>query len=255
MADPFSAISPLPRIDPSVTTASQREALRTIFQGFNSGVWLVGGTALAGYYAQHRVSYDLDLFVVTERHHQATILAVKSLAGKGWELANILHTPNFFHVEVSAPDGSFTIDVVIDEHLHTIGQAQKTEDGVMVASLATLVAMKCACLISRCSEKDLYDLWWCLKINPLSMEEMILRGAQVDGGLNCEALLISVGGSTLRREACSFVIPGSGVTADHVFETITELKLQFIEDLKKIYRSLPPSERAAALKASKRDMK
>jgi len=251
----LSTLTPFPHIDSTVTTMAQREALQTIFQGLDFGVWLVGGTALAGYYARHRVSYDLDLFAATKSHHQATVLAIKTLADKGWGLANVVHTPHFFHVEVKAPGSSFTIDAVLDSPLHTIGKAHTTEDGVTVASLDTLFAMKCACLISRCAEKDLYDLWWYLEKNPVSMEEMIVHGAQFDGGVNCEALLISVGGSTLRREACGFIVPGSGVTADNVFNTISLLKKEFVIKLKKIYKSLPASERASVLRESAKDMK
>ena len=44
---------------------------------------LVGGTALAGYYAGHRRSDDLDLFVRDEAACRAAVLAVKSLVTLG----------------------------------------------------------------------------------------------------------------------------------------------------------------------------
>lgn len=55
---------------------------------------------------------------------------------------------------------------------------------MIVAALRTLLAMKTAALLSRCAEKDLYDLLWLLgRYKELSLPEVIELGASVDAGV------------------------------------------------------------------------
>ena len=61
-----------------VLPAQLHAALAHVFaQGIRDRM-LVGGTAIAGYYAGHRRSDDLDLFVRDAKAHRATVLAVGS---------------------------------------------------------------------------------------------------------------------------------------------------------------------------------
>jgi hypothetical protein len=61
------------------------------------GVMLVGGTALAGYYAGHRRSDDLDLFTEDPPAQAATVLAVRSLAEIGCTFTAERSSPRFHH--------------------------------------------------------------------------------------------------------------------------------------------------------------
>ena len=84
MAPLFSrTLIPRKTISATTSPAPLREALLHIFENTGGGLWLVGGTALAGYYAEHRRSDDLDLFAIDEPAHRAAILAVKSLVRLG----------------------------------------------------------------------------------------------------------------------------------------------------------------------------
>ncbi|MEW6751646.1 MAG: nucleotidyl transferase AbiEii/AbiGii toxin family protein [Candidatus Latescibacterota bacterium] len=58
-------------------------ALTRVFAQGISGCVLVGGTALAGYYAEHRRSDDLDLFTRDEPPFRAAVLAARSVAALG----------------------------------------------------------------------------------------------------------------------------------------------------------------------------
>ena len=54
-------IKPLERMSKKSTSPALYEALKIIFSHVDKDVWLVGGTALAGFYAAHRQSDDIDL--------------------------------------------------------------------------------------------------------------------------------------------------------------------------------------------------
>ena len=59
-----------------VLPAPLLRALQHVFAQGLSGCMLVGGTALAGFYAGHRRSDDLDLFTETGEDQSAAVLAV-----------------------------------------------------------------------------------------------------------------------------------------------------------------------------------
>ena len=74
-----------------------------------------------------------------------------------------------------------------------------------IASLTTLLRMKSAALVSRSSEKDLYDLIQLFNIfSDLNIATFIALGQSIDSGVNAESMLASIGGTTLRQEACDF---------------------------------------------------
>lgn len=249
-------IKPRGYISEKASPPALREALLYIFSQCGKGLWLVGGTALAGYYAEHRRSDDLDLFAVDPMVHREAALAVKSLKKKGAQLSNERTTPNFYHADVGFRDHKFTIDVVLDEYLHKIGQAIRAEDGVWVADIPTLFATKSACLVSRCSEKDLFDLDWMIsQWKEFHVSELIRYGSQIDGGLNVETLLFSIQNARLRKEACHFLLPKSSLTVEQAYKKIVGLQKRFIKDLLEYERGLPMSPEVRALSQAYRDQK
>ena len=79
-----------------VLPAPLLQALKHIFSKGLEHTWLVGGTALAGFYAGHRRSDDLDLFVSADAFAQ-THRAVQSLKTElGAELSNESRTPMYY---------------------------------------------------------------------------------------------------------------------------------------------------------------
>lgn len=244
----FEKIGSRKRISEAATPKAVRDAILRIFGDCKEGVWLVGGTALAGYYAEHRSSDDIDLFVNNENSHKAVILSVRTLQASGALFSKEMQTPQFFRTDVSWQGHKFTIDVVLDENIHRIGQAQRSDDGVLVADLRTLFAMKAACLVSRASEKDLFDLDWIFAhAGEPGMKELIAAGNQIDGGLTVETLLISLKGATLRKEACHFLLPSSDTTPAEVFHRIDTLRNKLVHSLLEYERSLPVSSDAKKL--------
>ena len=78
-------------------------------------------------------------------------------------------------------------------------------NNVEVVDLDSLFKMKAATLVSRCSEKDLYDLIWLFgQYADKSFEDLIRLGNEIDAGVNGEAILLSVAGAIIRKDACGF---------------------------------------------------
>lgn len=252
----FNNIKPKDLISPVTTPPALKEALIHIFKNTGVGLWLVGGTALAGYYAEHRRSDDLDLFAITPEAHRAAVLAVKSLQKMGAVFSNERNTPYYYHTDAQWKNHKFTIDCVLDENIELTGAAITTKEGVSVADLPTLFSQKTACLISRASEKDLFDLDWMFeKRGAIDVDEILQAGAKIDGGMNVEALLISLNGSRLRKEACHFLLTGSTLTVEKAYKKIAELKNTIIALLLEYEKRQPLNPEIKALAAAVRDRK
>jgi predicted nucleotidyltransferase component of viral defense system len=146
---------------------------------------LVGGTALSGFYAGHRRSDDLDLFTKNQNSQKAAILAAKSLVSLGAKLSYEFQTREYYKATCELKGHAFTIDIVLDENFFKAGQFQTLSNGICVASLETLLMTKAATLVSRCGEKDLYDLFWLFEHDPeLNFKKLIEQGQKIDGGVN-----------------------------------------------------------------------
>jgi hypothetical protein len=126
---------------------------------------------------------------------------------------------------------------------------------VIVADIKTLMAMKMACLVSRCSEKDLFDLDWLFaNAGTPTTAELVELGAGIDAGLSVETLLISLKGALLRKEACGFILPGSRLTKDAAYKKIIALQQKLIRSLLEYEKSLPLSSDAAALRQAVKEI-
>ena len=65
--------------------------------------------------------------------------------------------------------------------------------------------MKVAALLSRCGEKDLYDLIWLFQqFERVETGDLISMGTEIDAGMDAEAMLYSVASAPLSEEACDF---------------------------------------------------
>lgn len=198
---------------------------------------LVGGTALAGYYAGHRRSDDLDLFVRDQSALRAAVGAVEALTRLGAVLHPRQRTPQFYDATCELSDHAFTVQVVVDAPLHQVGQLSRAKDGVSVATLETLLKQKAATLVSRCSEKDLYDLQWLLQAHSdLKLDALVALGSQIDGGMTAESAVVSLVGATLRRAACDFSIAQDSAA---VYQDITTLRKSLVQAFEKLARKEP----------------
>lgn len=196
---------------------------------------LVGGTALAGFYAGHRKSDDIDLFTKSEKAQAATTLAVKSLTSNGAKKLSEQESKYFYDSSWIYKGHHFTVQVVHDATAFNVGTFHSA-DKIVVASLETIFKMKIATLVSRCSEKDLFDLYWLFQtFSDFYLSDLIAMGFEIDGGVNAENILASVSGTTLREEACDFSLNrkmSTKSTYSIIKKFQKELKIQIISFLK-----------------------
>lgn len=231
-----------PRIELARKTlaAPLRAALEHIFGQGISGCMLVGGTALAGYYAAHRRSDDIDIFTDGPASQEAAVLAAESLSAHGARLEGRQRSAQFYRTICRWRGEVFTIDAAQHPGLFKPGASVRLGNGVIVATLSTLLAMKTAALLSRCSEKDLYDLLWLLgRHKQLSLPAVIDLGACVDAGVTPEGLLIALTGSDPAVESCGFSRE-PGVTNVKIHEEITALRRMLLKEIAALAEKQPP---------------
>ena len=252
----FPNLTPKADLSPVSSPPALKETLHFIFSRVKERLWLVGGTALAGYYAEHRRSDDLDLFAEDQETFRMTVLTVKALQKEGAQLKNERSSPLYYHTDVAHRGHAFTVDIVLDEYLHRLGTAVRANDGVWVADLCSLFSMKSSCLVSRCSEKDLFDLDWLIAhAENFSAAELIRLGSLMDGGLNAETLLFSLKSATLRKEACHFLLPNSPLTVNQAHQKILDLQKFLISAVVEYEKKLPLSENGQKIKQALKDLK
>ena len=224
-----------------------RRAIQATFVGGLPDCALVGGTALAGFYACHRESDDMDLFTGNQKSQSIAVAAVKSLTTIGAVFSEELTTPSYYHALVVLDHHRFTVDVVLDTNLHRIGEFVTTSSGITVANLETLLKMKIATLVSRCSAKGFYDLVWLTENYRFpDFIEWLQLGQMIDGGATAEAMLIAIIGADLRESACGFAVK-FGISAAEVLKRITEFKVEIESRLVKHLESTPADASIAPL--------
>lgn len=212
----MATASPSAQLARQVLPAPLHRALTHVFAQQPQGCMLVGGTALAGYHAGHRRSDDIDLFVRDPPALQAAVRAIASLTEISTVIDERQRTPQFYDALCTLDEHVFTAQVVLDANLFAVGHGEPADDGVVVADLATLLKQKAATLVSRCSEKDLYDLLWLATAFPeIEPADLITFGAEIDRGVTCETVLLSLAGATLRESACHFSTTQSAGQVHH----------------------------------------
>ena len=113
-----------------------------------------------------------------------------------------------------------------------------------------------ATIVSRCSEKDLYDLKWLFEkaFSGLSLTDKFARGFEIDAGLDLESALTSLANAVLHVRACGFEID-HGVSAKIVYDEIEAFRVNLakgiIRELKAHPKSSTLSEVIAKLKSLK----
>ena len=226
-----------------VLPPSLHAAVTHVFSHGVEGAMLAGGTALAGYYAGHRRSDDLDVFAGSALAYRAAVLSVKSLREIGCSLADERSSARFYHATCRLRGHGFTVQVVLDSNLFAVGVGIKADDGVVVADLDTLLKMKAATLVSRASEKDLFDLsWFFAQAGQLDVPTLIALGQQIDGGVNAEAVLVNLVGTPMRESACGFSVTKNPA---EVFAEVARVRKGLIQGVERHLRSgtAPPIAR------------
>ncbi|MBI5881551.1 MAG: nucleotidyl transferase AbiEii/AbiGii toxin family protein [Elusimicrobia bacterium] len=215
-------------------------ALRHIFGQGLAGCGLVGGTALAGFYAGHRRSDDLDLFTDGEANQKAVVLAVRSLESLGAEVQAKTTSASYFRALCLLNGHRFNVDVCVSELLFRVGGFVTLGGGMAVADLDTMLMLKAAALASRCAEKDLYDLIWILERCPgMTLKGFVEAGQRYDAGADAEGLLIGVLGSHIEKESCGFSLDPA-LSKEAVFRQVSKFKKELSQALRTLAKGQEP---------------
>lgn len=234
-----NGIEPQTELAQKVLPRPLYDALRHVFGRLSDGCMLVGGTALAGFYFGHRRSDDMDLFTRDPQIQEIAIRAVASLQGLGAELQPGTHSPSYYRATLRWQKHSFTADVVCDPAHFKEGRSVCLPDGIVVAEIETLLMTKAATLVSRCSEKDLYDLIFILgKFPDLTLGRLVEMGHRIDGGMSAENVLLSVLGAKLEMQSCDFAM-APPLTRQTVYAKIRAFQKGLIKDLRALAKKQP----------------
>jgi hypothetical protein len=236
------------RLAKTVLPHALHQSLCHVFAQGLSGCVLAGGTALAGFYAGHRRSDDLDLFVQSESAYRAAALAVKSLRSIGVSLEVENESSQYFEGLGQLDGHLFKVTVVLDSNLFRVGVPVILSGNIHVVDLDTLFKMKAATLVSRCSEKDLYDLIWLFRHYPTrKFDDLIQLGNEIDAGVNGEAILGSVSGAILRKDACDFSL-NANLKAKMIYDEIIEFRKSLLKGLMAYLEDEPAPELGALIR-------
>ncbi|PIT98776.1 MAG: hypothetical protein COT74_13865 [Bdellovibrionales bacterium CG10_big_fil_rev_8_21_14_0_10_45_34] len=248
--------NPEPSLDLAKKTlpAQLFAALEHVFSKRIYDTVLVGGTALSGFYAGHRRSDDLDLFTKSEKAQIATVKAVGSLTELGAILISERESAFFYDSTWSLRKHDFTAQVVLDERLFAVGSFSDV-GSIKIADLKTIFKMKAATLVSRCSEKDLYDLMWLFeRFSEFEIKDLIESGNEVDGGVNTENMFASVAGTILRLEACDFALDKS-IRPQETYQRLLQFQKELKAQLFAYLKAMPTPELGKLVRQARKVLK
>lgn len=173
-------------MDPKdILTNLQKKFLDIFFKKYKESqlFFLTGGTALAAYYYEHRLSDDLDLFTLDEDVMKLIEGIFKDIVKEldvSIELARVLTNFNQFIVKSNRGE-SLKVDFVRDVGPQ-FGE-KKIANGIIVDSIDNIGANKLCAILGRTEAKDFIDLYFILK-DGVSFDFLFKLAKEKDLGMN-----------------------------------------------------------------------
>lgn len=159
----------------------QQEVLAAFFAR-QTGFFLTGGGALAGYYLDHRSTQDLDLFTVSSSLEEAEASLAAVARELGANLEGVQTAPDFRRRLLRREAESVIVDLVLDRAAQ-IDPEKRRFGRVVVDSPEEIRANKLCALLARSELRDLADLK-ALEATGYPVDARALRdAARKDGGL------------------------------------------------------------------------
>ena len=137
--------------------------------------YLTGGTALAAFHLQHRVSEDLDLFTEEPVGIEEILAFLRSLPAFGK-----IEYHHKFDRRIFVLQCSTTKILNVEFTLYPFPRCDVglSVEGVYIDSLTDILANKLVAMTDRRDAKDYVDLYFALKSNPDLDIEMLIRDAE-----------------------------------------------------------------------------
>ena len=169
----------------TILTPLQKKFLLAFFSSpLGDKFFLGGGTALAEFYLQHRISQDLDLFTLDQRLDFGFVSAEinKIARNLGFKTKHRVSSATFLQYIFQSKKRSLKVDVVKDVPIQ-FGKVKKIK-GIWVSSLENIAVNKLLAIFGRTDAKDFIDLYFLLKKKKFSFEELFKKAKKKDSGLN-----------------------------------------------------------------------
>lgn len=161
-------------------TPFQDEVLYAFFER-ESGFFLTGGAALAGFHLKHRETSDLDLFTTSASAFERGRHVVGSVAEACEATLEVRQdAPGFERFALLRGEQGLVLDLVLERVKQLYGEKLNV-DGVRVDPAEEILANKLTTLVSRCEERDIVDVMF-LERAGLRVEDALPGALEKDGG-------------------------------------------------------------------------
>lgn len=167
-----------------ILTKLQEEMLKIFGSTQESELFhLTGGTALAAFYLQHRLSKDLDFFTAEEEVIGYFGERLKgNLEAMGIKAQTIRKLKSFFEILASKEEVNAPIHLALDSPFR-FEEPSGTPFGVRVDSLIDIATNKLLTVFGRSEPRDFVDIYFLIKEN-FSLNELIEKSKLKDPGLD-----------------------------------------------------------------------
>lgn len=171
----------------SILTPPQKNFLDEFFTTrLGKEFFLGGGTALAEFYLQHRLSQDLDLFTLNQElgFNVANAEMLKIIHRLNLQIENQVTSRAFLqYILTSNKDENLKIDLIKDVPLQ-FGDVQKF-NSYRVDSLENIAVGKLLATFGRADGKDFIDLYFLLEVEKkIKFDRLLELAKQKDTGLH-----------------------------------------------------------------------
>jgi predicted nucleotidyltransferase component of viral defense system len=127
----------------------------------NKKLVLVGGTALALFHLNHRISIDLDFVPLNGKDVELKENLKGCLTKKGYKTKRAAHTNQFV---IQFEDTSIKVEVFETEYkINKIEEKHFSNGTILVASIEDILEMKIQSYMDRQEARDLFDIVFILK--------------------------------------------------------------------------------------------
>lgn len=168
-----------------VLTPLQKESLEIFFSLPDADSFcLTGGTALAAFYLQHRLSEDLDIFASEERliRHTGNRF-IEELKTRDFEVDIVRSFSSFVELVAKKEKESVRVHLAADSPFR-FEDPTRTDTGFNIDSLIDIATNKLLALFGRFEPRDFIDVFFIVKEDYMNLDYLIGKGKEKDPGLD-----------------------------------------------------------------------
>ena len=133
---------------------------------YEDAIYLTGGTALARFFFEHRLSEDLDFFTLGDDLRRIATDLIARLEGRGLSVS--VERLDVYFARFYVLQADVQLKVEFAREYHRVDGLIKTDHDVFVNSLADIGANKISAFEDRAEIKDIIDLYFITQRLPLA---------------------------------------------------------------------------------------